>query len=120
MEPNANGGSIPKSESLVFDLDSDITYKAVVTVNKMFQSTNHMSMKTPISLLQEICMSIKMAPPIYEEQTKEGQIHDPVFIFKASILGISAYAKATSKKKAKQAAALALLMKMEEKPKTLN
>jgi len=70
--------------------------------------------KTPISLLQEICMTHNFTHPVYQFVSCEGLPNECTFIFKVTVGELSAFGKEKSKKKAKQAAALAILMDIEQ------
>jgi dsRNA-specific ribonuclease len=92
----------------ILNMNKEQTTSAVNAAKDLFSSSNT-TIKTPISLLQEICMKCHVQP-IYEVLTTEGQIHDPTFVYKVSIgSDISAIGKGTSKKRAKHTAALAIL-----------
>jgi hypothetical protein len=87
-----------------------ITSIGVNAACKAFGDANNRSLKTPISLLQEICTKCLMAPPVYELTTTIGRIHEPQFVYKCSLSANSyIYGKGASKKKAKHAAALGVL-----------
>ena len=68
--------------------------------------------KTPIMILQEICMKLSINTA-YENISTEGQVHDPIFVFRVQCGNLSQTGKGNSKKKAKQAAALAMLNYMK-------
>lgn len=64
--------------------------------------------KTPIMILQEICMKLSITT-LYENISTEGQVHEPTFVFRVQCGNLTQTGKGNSKKKAKQAAALAML-----------
>ncbi|XP_015911790.1 protein Loquacious [Parasteatoda tepidariorum] len=67
--------------------------------------------KTPISLLQELCAQKGMTPD-YKLMSVEGAVHAPTFMYRVSVNEIIASATGQSKKKAKHAAAKAVLEKL--------
>ena len=72
------------------------------------------SVKTPISLLQEIATKMTIQP-VYVNISTEGQVHEPIFIYKLTMGDISVIAKGNSKKKAKHAAALEYIHELKNK-----
>lgn len=64
--------------------------------------------KTPISLLQELCATHSMNPD-YQLMSVEGAVHAPTFMYRVQVNEIVATATGQSKKKAKHAAAKAVL-----------
>jgi dsRNA-specific ribonuclease len=89
--------------------DSEFTISAVNSAQSIFNSEeNPRSQKTPVSLLQELCAKCGIVPT-YEIMSSEGQIHDPIFVYRVTASDIIATAKGNSKKRAKHAAALAVL-----------
>lgn len=96
-------------------LDFQITSLAVDAANKLFNESTNKSLKTPISLLQEICSKSQCAPPSYELLAAEGQMHQPIFVYKCILNNFyQAIAKGNSKKKAKHCAALAVLIQIKQ------
>lgn len=91
----------------ILNMNQEQTANAVNAAKDLFSISNT-TVKTPISLLQEICMKCHIQP-IYEVLTTEGQIHDPTFVYKVSVGDVNAIGKGTSKKRAKHTAALAIL-----------
>lgn len=91
----------------IFDI-SDETAKSAIDAAKALFSGNNSSVKTPISLLQEICMKCHMQP-VYEVISAEGEIHEPTFVYKVTVGEIESIGKGTSKKRAKHNAAYAVL-----------
>lgn len=87
-----------------------ITANGVSAACKLFNDSSNKCIKTPISLLQEICTKSQSQPPIYELLKTEGRSHEPFFVYKCT-LGPDCHVngKGTSKKKAKHAAALGIL-----------
>ncbi|XP_067142212.1 protein Loquacious-like [Centruroides vittatus] len=69
---------------------------------------NSLTQKTPISLLQEQCARLGMTPD-YKLMSVEGVVHAPVFMYRVQVGDESATATGQSKKKAKHAAAKAIL-----------
>ena len=113
-----NGVNHPQLQSM---LNSSITYSGVSAAYKMFNDTANKCIKTPISLLQEICAKSQAIPPTYELMQTNGRAHDPLFVYKCSIgdkYVISG--KGASKKKAKHAAALGVLNQLAEANKGVN
>ncbi len=87
-----------------------ITSTGVNAACKAFGDANNRSVKTPISLLQEICTKCLLAPPIYDLAETIGRTHEPQFVYKCTLSTNSyMYGKGASKKKAKHAAALGVL-----------
>lgn len=69
----------------------------------------------PKSSLQEWSQARGMRPPAYIEVDRSGPDHEPTFTIEAQLQnGATARAKATSKRAAQQAAAAALLQKLEQ------
>lgn len=64
--------------------------------------------KTPISFLQELCAR-KGVTPKYDLLSIEGAVHEPTFVYRVSVGEIMASGTGQSKKKAKHAAAKAIL-----------
>ena len=87
---------------------NDEQEKITVDGTKDLFSNSSSNAKTPISLLQEICMKCHIQP-LYEVLTTEGQIHEPTFVYKVTVGDISSIGKGTSKKRAKHTAALSIL-----------
>ncbi|THD20046.1 Interferon inducible double stranded [Fasciola hepatica] len=67
--------------------------------------------RTPISILQEVCVK-KGITPVYELVSSEGPIHEPNYVFLCSAGPFSATSKGASKKKAKHQASYLVLLKM--------
>lgn len=67
--------------------------------------------KTPISFLQELCTKRGITPQ-YDLIANEGAVHEPTFVFKVTGGEFVGTGKGTSKKKAKQNAALSVLNQM--------
>jgi len=64
--------------------------------------------KTPVSLLQELCMRRGISPK-YDLLQIEGQVHEPTFVYRVNVGEYTASGSGQSKKKAKHAAAKAVL-----------
>jgi len=64
--------------------------------------------KTPVSLLQELCMRRGISPK-YDLLQIEGQVHEPTFVYRVTVGEYTASGSGQSKKKAKHAAAKAVL-----------
>ncbi|KAF8788662.1 interferon-inducible double-stranded RNA-dependent protein kinase activator A homolog isoform X1 [Argiope bruennichi] len=64
--------------------------------------------KTPISLLQELCATNGINPD-YQLMSVEGAVHAPTFMYRVRVNDVVATATGQSKKKAKHAAAKAVL-----------
>lgn len=97
------------------DINSQITCSAVqAAINLCNETKITRSVKTPISLLQEIATKCS-CQPVYENISTEGQVHEPLFIYKVTVGDISAVAKGSNKKNAKHAAALSLLNEIKIK-----
>lgn len=67
--------------------------------------------KTPISLLQELCAQQGMTPD-YKLMSVEGAVHAPTFMYRVQVNEVVATATGQSKKKAKHAAAKAILERL--------
>ncbi|XP_054713955.1 RISC-loading complex subunit tarbp2-like [Uloborus diversus] len=67
--------------------------------------------KTPISLLQELCAQQGMTPD-YKLMSVEGAVHAPTFMYRVQVNQVVATATGQSKKKAKHAAAKAVLERL--------
>ncbi|WP_099826648.1 ribonuclease III [Oceaniglobus indicus] len=73
--------------------------------------------RDPKTALQEWAQARKQPPPKYTETARSGPDHAPVFTIDVRLVsGEVAQAKATSKRAAEQAAALALLTRLEQQP----
>ncbi len=105
------------------DINSQLTYTAVTSAESLLNEPNK-SVKTPISLLQEIMTKCSLPPPIYEEVSTEGHSHMTVFCFRVVIHmsnnDIIAVAKGHSKKKAKHAAAFEVLTQLRNQSLPVN
>jgi hypothetical protein len=102
----------PNMDSMANSLGqiNGITSNGVNEACRSFGDTNNRSMKTPISLLQEITTKCKMQAPVYELITTVGRIHEPLFVYKCALnQEFYIHGKGASKKKAKHAAALGVL-----------
>lgn len=87
-----------------------IKLSAVHAAAKLFKDPQNANSKTPVSLLQEICSKSLLAPPIYDLVSTEGVTHSPTFAYKCHLTNeFVAVGKGGSKKRAKHAAALAVL-----------
>lgn len=64
--------------------------------------------KTPVSLLQELCMRRGISPK-YDLLQIEGAVHEPTFVYRVTVGEFAANGSGQSKKKAKHAAAKAVL-----------
>lgn len=64
--------------------------------------------KTPVSLLQELCMRRGISPK-YDLLQIEGAVHEPTFVYRVTVGEFTANGSGQSKKKAKHAAAKAVL-----------
>ncbi|KAF2365977.1 Double-stranded RNA-binding domain [Trinorchestia longiramus] len=64
--------------------------------------------KTPVSLLQELCMRRGISPK-YDLLQIEGAVHEPTFVYRVTVGEFIANGSGQSKKKAKHAAAKAVL-----------
>lgn len=70
--------------------------------------------RDPKTALQEWAQARRMGPPNYREVSREGPDHAPEFVIEATLEnGQSARAKASSKRKAEQGAARALLVEID-------
>ncbi len=108
-EPNEKALSNLSNNIKSLDISSHVTNSAVLAATKLCnQQKITRSVKTPISLLQEIATKCN-CQPIYENVSTDGQAHEPLFIFKVTVGDVYAIAKGNSKKAAKHAAALSLL-----------
>jgi len=67
--------------------------------------------KTPISLLQELCARRGITPK-YDLLSIEGAVHEPTFVYRVSVGELVSNGTGQSKKKAKHAAAKAVLDKL--------
>lgn len=105
------------------DISSQLTYTAVTSAESLLNEPNQ-SVKTPISLLQEIMTKCSLPPPIYEEVSTEGHSHMTVFCFRVVIHmsnnDIIAVAKGHSKKKAKHAAAFEVITQLRNQSLPVN
>lgn len=93
--------------------DNHQMLNAIANVKMTFSESNPKVEKTPIMILQEICMKLGV-PTVYDNISTEGQVHDPVFVYQVTCGNISKTGKGNSKKKAKQAAALVMLTFMRD------
>uniref|UniRef100_A0A2P2HWH3 RISC-loading complex subunit tarbp2-like n=1 Tax=Hirondellea gigas TaxID=1518452 RepID=A0A2P2HWH3_9CRUS len=64
--------------------------------------------KTPVSLLQELCMRRGISPK-YDLLQIEGAVHEPTFVYRVTVGEFTANGSGQSKKKAKHSAAKAVL-----------
>jgi len=64
--------------------------------------------KTPVSLLQELCMRRGISPK-YDLLQIEGAVHEPTFVYRVTVGEFAASGSGQSKKKAKHSAAKAVL-----------
>ncbi|RXG52294.1 Interferon-inducible double-stranded RNA-dependent protein kinase activator A-like protein A [Armadillidium vulgare] len=64
--------------------------------------------KTPVSLLQELCMRRGISPK-YDLLQIEGPVHEPTFVYRVTVGEFAANGSGQTKKKAKHAAAKAVL-----------
>ncbi|KAK7066089.1 RISC-loading complex subunit tarbp2 [Halocaridina rubra] len=64
--------------------------------------------KTPVSLLQELCMRRGISPK-YDLLQIEGAVHEPTFVYRVTVDEFAANGSGHSKKKAKHSAAKAML-----------
>ena len=96
------------------DVNSQVTVSAVHAASILCNGNTSRGIKTPISLLQEICMKCTIQPS-YEIVSTEGQVHEPIFVYKVTVGDIVSIAKGNSKKKAKHAAALSVLNEIKQK-----
>ena len=111
----SNEGLEQVKSSKFIDVNSDVTFAAIqAATNLCNETTLTRSVKTPISLLQEIAIKCS-CQPIYENVSIQEQVHEPLFIFKVTVGDISAIAEGTSKKRAKHAAALSILNEIKVK-----
>ena len=98
-----------------------ITSTSLAAACKSFNDNKNSCMKTPISLLQEICTKSAYAPPSYELITSAGRSHEQLFVYKCSLgTEFHVHGKGTSKKKAKHAAALGVLNHLAEQAVSSN
>ncbi|CAG0888115.1 unnamed protein product [Cyprideis torosa] len=67
--------------------------------------------KTPVSLLQELCVRRHLTP-VYDLVQVEGSVHEPSFQYRVTVGELQEYGQGPSKKKAKHAAAKAILDKL--------
>lgn len=106
----------PKISSIsqAIDVNSQVTMSAILSAQDMLKETNK-SVKTPISLLQEILTKCNMALPNYEEVATEGFSHEPTFVYRVVVADIVASANGSSKKRAKQAVAYEVLNQLKKK-----
>lgn len=77
-----------------------------VDVSKSLASS--LPSKTPVSLLQELCMRRGISPK-YDLLQIEGAVHEPTFVYRVTVGEFTANGSGQSKKKAKHAAAKAVL-----------
>lgn len=105
---SADGIKREHSAKLIDINSSAISIAVQSAINLCKETEITRSIKTPISLLQEIATKCS-CQPVYENISTEGQVHEPLFIYKVTVGDISAIAKGASKKRAKHAAALAYL-----------
>lgn len=92
-----------------------VTVNGLLAACKTFNDSSNKCMKTPISLLQEICTKSSISTPNYELVTTGGRSHEPLFVYKCSLSDeCYLYGKGASKKKAKHAAALGVLNHLAE------
>lgn len=104
-----------KEPAKFIDINSNVTVHAVQAATNLCKEEKiTRSGKTPISLLQEIATKCS-CQPLYENISTEGHVHDPLFVYKVTVGGISAVANGSSKKAAKHAAALSILNEIRMK-----
>ena len=96
----------------MMDLSHETMTSAVKAAKSLFSGANS-SVRTPISLLQEICVKCSMQPN-YQLISSQGQTHDPTFLYKVSVGDMECYGRGNSKKKAKHNAALEILTQMHK------
>nr|VZI48139.1 unnamed protein product [Spirometra erinaceieuropaei] len=72
---------------------------------------SHVSVRTPISILQEVCAKRGLSP-VFELVSNEGQVHDPIYVYQCTAGSITAVAKGCSKKKAKHQASYLVLLQL--------
>ena len=70
--------------------------------------------KTPVSLLQELCVRRGPTAPKYDLVQTEGPMHDTTFKYRVTIGELEAVGCGQSKKKAKQSAAKSMLEKLKD------
>ena len=91
-----------------------ITSASIHAARSLFSEAENKILKTPITILQEMCTKSHINPPIYDLISNEGRVHTPSFLFRCTVGNqISVEGKGVSKKKAKQAAALEALKFMQ-------
>lgn len=77
----------------------------------LIRKMTNAAQKTPISLLQELCAQQGMTPD-YKLVSVEGAVHAPTFMYRVQVNDVVASATGQSKKKAKHAAAKAVLERL--------
>lgn len=98
-----------------------IKLSAVHAAAKLFKDPQNAHAKTPISLLQELCSKSLLTAPIYELVSAEGQTHAPTFEYRCHLTNEwVATGRGSSKKRAKHAAAWALLNMVRERNTGVN
>jgi len=95
----------------IFNLDDDSLYEEAESVTLTEDMDSSSAAKTPVSLLQELYVK-KGINPKYDLIQIEGAIHEPTFKYRVSVGEVVAMGSGQSKKKAKHAAAKAVLDKI--------
>ena len=88
----------------------DMNYLQSPHVESTFNNITSFSdaSKTPVSILQELC-SRRGISAKYDLLQIDGALHEPTFVYRVTIREFTANGSGQSKKKAKQAAAKALI-----------
>lgn len=82
----------------LIDLNSHVIVSAIkAAINLCNETKITRSVKTPISILQEVATKCS-CQPVYENISTEGQVHEPLFIYKVTVGDISAVGKGSNKK----------------------
>lgn len=96
------------------DVSNEKTHLAVTSAITLFNNMNS-SVKTPISLLQEICMKCHVQAVFEELSGEVGKLNNTTFVFKVCAGDITSMGKGPSKKKAKHNAAVGVLKEIRDR-----
>ncbi|KAG8189434.1 hypothetical protein JTE90_012508 [Oedothorax gibbosus] len=97
-----------KQDNLLYSRYISAAQSIFNTAKSAAATMTNAAQKTPISLLQELCATHNMNPD-YQLMSVEGAVHAPTFMYRVQVNEIVASATGNSKKKAKHAAAKAVL-----------
>ena len=93
------------------DLGAATTLEAVLAAVEICRNQALRSTKTPVGLVQEMCMKMRIAPT-YDSSIKAGLSHKPIFVCRAAMGQFHASAEGPNKKRAKHLSAVELLKQL--------